>query len=179
MGKCFSRLLYIQRAARFFLCMAIISHQVSGQSAAASPGPVQTPAKESTPPSFDTLPDALNDIRVDHVSLSVEDLDREIAWYGRVLGFKEANRRATPSMTNVNLRNASFRIDLIKYPGSKRTPADPVYLQQGLVHLALNVPDIPAAKAALVALGVDVKGGATVLIVRDPEGNEIEIFARK
>jgi lactoylglutathione lyase len=121
----------------------------------------------------------LGDIRVDHVSISVEDLDREIAWYGRVLGFRETNRRVLPIMTNVNLRNANFRIDLIKYPGSKRAPADPVYLQQGWAHLALNVPDIPAAKTALLSLGVDVKGGNTVLVVYDPEGNEIEIFARK
>jgi catechol 2,3-dioxygenase-like lactoylglutathione lyase family enzyme len=122
----------------------------------------------------------LSAIQSDHISISVEDLDKEIEWYGRVLGFKETNRMTRPPMTNVNLRNGFYRIDLIKYTGSKRTPAEPVYLQQGYVHLALSVPDIPAARAALMALDPDVKpGNGPAIVLKDPEGNEIEIFARK
>ena len=125
------------------------------------------------------LPPALADIRFDHVTISVQDLERESEWYTRVLGFKETSRQEHPTFTMRNFRNANFRVDLVKYPGSVRTPANPVYLQQGFVHLALTAPDLPAALAALKALGADVKGGGMVLELHDPEGNEIEIFAQK
>ena len=152
---------------------------ISGQTPnAAADNASPTAASATAQTDSNALPSALSDIRADHLSISVEDLDREIAWYGRVLGFKESKRRVTPAMTNVNLRNANFRIDLIKYPGSKRTPADPVYLQQGFAHLAMTVPDLQAARTALVALGADVKSGTGAIVLRDPEGNEIEIFPR-
>lgn len=121
------------------------------------------------------LPAALSDIRIGHVTYSVQDLDREAEWYTRVLGFKETKRNERPNMSSRNLENGHSRIDLIKYTGSKRIAADPVYLNQGMVHLALTVPDIPTAFAALKALNTDVKG-KDVLILHDPEGNEIEIF---
>lgn len=122
-------------------------------------------------------PAALSNLKYDHVSLSVQDMDREVEWYSRVLGFKETNRVNRGSMLNVNMQNANMRIDLIKWTGSTRTPADPVYMQQGWAHLALTVPDIPAAMAALKALNADVKGmGGSALTLRDPEGNEMEIF---
>jgi catechol 2,3-dioxygenase-like lactoylglutathione lyase family enzyme len=141
---------------------------------------LQTPAAPaSSGPTSDDFP-ALSAIQGDHVSISVENLDKEIEWYGKVLGFKETNRMTRAPMVNVNLRNGSFRIDLIKYTGSKRTPAEPVYLQQGYIHLALSVPDIPAARAALMKLDPNVKpGNGAVIVLKDPEGNEIEIFARK
>jgi catechol 2,3-dioxygenase-like lactoylglutathione lyase family enzyme len=155
------------------ICAACIVQPVSAEESAAA-------ASAGAGLTADAYP-ALSAIQGDHISISVENLDKEIEWYGRVLGFKEVNRmNRPPSMTNVNLRNGSYRIDLIKYAGSKRTPADPVYLQQGYVHLALSVPDLAAARAALMKLDPDVKPGAGIAIVlKDPEGNEIEIFARK
>jgi lactoylglutathione lyase len=129
-------------------------------------------AQTSAVPAAGALPEALSGLKYDHVSLSVQDIDREVEWYTRVLGFKELKRLERPNMVNVNMRNANMRIDLIKYTGSIRTPADPVYMQQGWAHLALTVPDVKAAVAALKALGADVKGNA----LRDPEGNEMEIF---
>ena len=161
-------------AVAALFCAGIFSQPVKGQSAT-SPAPA---AGQASAAADDAVPPALKDLGYDHISISVEDLDKEIAWYTHVLGFKETNRRQTPTFLNVNLRNANTRIDLIKFPGSKRTPADPVYMNQGWAHLGMNVPDLATAKAAFVAMGVDVKGTG-VLVLKDPEGNEIEIFARK
>ena len=160
MTKMLAKLLTSQLGVVVFLCVGSFPQASAAQTA-------------------DTLPAALSDIKVDHVTISVQDMDREAEWYTHVLGFKETSRQERPAFSMRNLRNPNFRIDLIKYPGSTRTPANPVYLQQGWVHLALTVPDIPAALAALKALGTDVKGGGMALELHDPEGNEIEIFAQK
>jgi len=154
MTKIFPKILVAQLAAATLFCAASFAQ------APAAPAPA-------------ALPEALIGLKYDHVSLSVQDLDREVEWYSRVLGFKEVKRLERPNMVNVNMRNANMRIDLIKYTGSKRTPADPVYMEQGWAHLALTVPDVKAAVAALKALGADVKGSA----LRDPEGNEMELFS--
>ena len=148
-----------QLAAGIVLCAGSHAQTTAAPVAASSPSP------------------ALSSLSYDHVSLSVQDLDREVEWYTRVLGFKETKRMQRPTMVNVNMRNANMRIDLIKYTGSARTPADPVYMLQGWAHLALTVPDIPAALAALKAQNANVKGGGMSLVLRDPEGNEMEIFA--
>lgn len=159
MTKMMSRILIGQLAGGIFLCAASFA-----QGAPADPGA--------------EVPAALNAVQIDHVSLSVQDLDREVAWYERAFGMKETNRVERGPLTNINLRNSNFRIDLIKYTGSVRTPADPVYMQQGWAHLAMSAPDLPAVKAALVARNIEVKG-TNALVLRDPEGNEIEIFPRK
>lgn len=151
--KTVSKMLMSRLGCAALLCTGYLSHLSAAQTSNA-------------------VPPALSNLKYDHVSLSVQDMDREVEWYSRVLGFKETKRLERPNMLNVNMQNANMRIDLIKYPGSSRTPADPVYLQQGWAHLALTVPDVKAAVAALKALGADVKGNA----LRDPEGNEMEIF---
>ena len=132
-------------------------------------------AQTSTAPAVGSPPAALSNLKFYHVSLSVRDMDREIEWYSRVMGLKETMRLKRPNMLIATVRNANLRIDLIKYTGSMRTPADPVYMQQGWVHLALTVPNTASALAVLKALNADVKGTG-VLTLRDPEGNEIEIF---
>lgn len=119
-----------------------------------------------------------------HVTISVENLDREAEWYERVLGFKLTHRYDTnPDFIVANLNIPGYRIDLVKFKGSVRpAPVDPRYLQQGWIHVAFSVPDLPAAFKQLQALNTDVtadkdaNGVPTRVILHDPEGNEVEFF---
>jgi catechol 2,3-dioxygenase-like lactoylglutathione lyase family enzyme len=119
----------------------------------------------------------------DHATLSVENLDREAEWYQRVLGFKVLRKMdQNPDFINEQLAIPGYRIDLIKYKGSKRpAPVDPVYLQQGWIHVVFHVDDVATAWKQLQALKVEAKvnkdntGTPIQLLIHDPEGNELEI----
>jgi catechol-2,3-dioxygenase len=119
----------------------------------------------------------------DHATLSVESIEREAEWYQRVLGFKVFSKmESDPANRSWHLVIPGYRIDLIQYKGSKRPPAvDPIYLQQGWIHIVFHVEDVAAAWKALQALQVDVKannddkGIPIQLLLKDPEGNEVEI----
>jgi catechol 2,3-dioxygenase-like lactoylglutathione lyase family enzyme len=119
----------------------------------------------------------------DHATISVENLEKEAEWYGRVLGFTIYSKSDTnPDFRNWHLIIPGYRIDMVKYKGSKRPPrVDPLYLQQGWTHVVFHVEDVAAALKTLQALQVDVKvnkdaGGIPIqLLIEDPEGNQIEI----
>ncbi|MGB6306999.1 MAG: VOC family protein [Steroidobacteraceae bacterium] len=119
----------------------------------------------------------------DHAALSVENLEREAEWYERVLGFKVLSKFvASPEFSGSHLVIPGYRIDLIKYKGSKRPePVDPIYLRQGWIHVVFHVDDVAAAWKVLQAHHVDVavtkddKGTPIQLHIHDPEGNELEI----
>ena len=86
--------------------------------------------------------------------------------------------------TLVRVAIPGFGIDLIQAKNSSRSmPGTPTNLQQGYVHLAFTVRDINTALAALRSINADVttgrpdaKGKIDMLLVRDPEGNELELF---
>jgi catechol 2,3-dioxygenase-like lactoylglutathione lyase family enzyme len=129
----------------------------------------------------------LTGLMPDHVTISVEDLDRESEWYVRVLGFKVAPHTDTdPDFLNWHLTIPGYRVDLIKYKGSVRPAStNPLYLHQGWIHIAFNVPDLAAAFKELQALHTDAtaankdaNGLPTRVVMHDPEGNEVEMFKR-
>ena len=130
---------------------------------------------------------ALTGLVPQHVTISVEDIDREANWYVRVLGFRLLPPTDTdPNFVNHHLTIPGYRVDLVKYKGSSRAaPANPLYLRQGWIHIAFSVPDLRAAMFQLEALNTDVaadnkdaKGVPMRLVLHDPEGNEIELFNR-
>jgi catechol 2,3-dioxygenase-like lactoylglutathione lyase family enzyme len=119
----------------------------------------------------------------DHATLSVENIEREAQWYERVLGFKVYSKsEINPDFVNWHLVIPGYRIDLIKFKGSKRPPkGESVYLQQGWTHVVFHVENVADALSALQALHVEVdvskdnKGTPIQIRIDDPEGNEIEI----
>jgi catechol 2,3-dioxygenase-like lactoylglutathione lyase family enzyme len=128
-------------------------------------------------------PSPITGLRPDHATLSVENLDREAEWYERVLGMKVLHRMdQNPDMINQQMAIPGYRIDLIKYKGSTRPPhVNPLYLQQGWIHVVFHVDDLSAAVRQVKALGVDAKinnddkGAPSQILLHDPEGNEIEV----
>jgi len=119
----------------------------------------------------------------DHATLSVANLDQEIAFYERVLGFKVWRKIDTdPNNIGVQMRLPNYRIDMFQYKGSKRpAPVNPLYLQQGWIHVVFHVEDVAKAKEQMEALHVpfteahDNNGVLIRLTFHDPEGNELEI----
>jgi catechol 2,3-dioxygenase-like lactoylglutathione lyase family enzyme len=132
-------------------------------------------------------PKPLTGLVPQHITISVEDMNRETDWYVKVLGFEIVPFNDTdPNFLNHHLTIPGYRIDLVKYKGSSRPAVpNPLYLQQGWIHIAFSVPDLDAALKQLQALHTDVKadspdpkGVPSRLVVHDPEGNELEFFKR-
>lgn len=137
----------------------------------------------SQEPANDPQAHPVSGLVADHASISVENIQTEAEWYERVLGFTVlAKINSDPHMSSWRMVIPGFRIDLIQYKGSMRpAPVDPVYLQQGWIHVVFRVPDIAQAAAELQALHVkaevdkDSKGNPIQIILHDPEGNEVRI----
>jgi catechol 2,3-dioxygenase-like lactoylglutathione lyase family enzyme len=114
-----------------------------------------------------------------HATVAVADVERESAWYLRVLGFKEVKRSMRGTMLVVRLANPTYRIDLVWEKGSTRPPKQPRAFQQGWMNIVLQTPSLQAALDHLTAEGVSVKidrdsGNALEhLTFEDAEGNEI------
>ena len=152
--------------ASLLVCGAALCQQATPESSASEP---QAPAVTGLVP--------------DHATLSVANVEREAAWYQRVLGFKVFSKfESDPANINWHLVIPGYRIDLIQYRGSERpAPAQPIVKQQGWIHVSFHVADVAAALQALQALHVDVrvrkddKGNPIQLQFNDPEGNELEI----
>jgi catechol 2,3-dioxygenase-like lactoylglutathione lyase family enzyme len=136
----------------------------------------------SEQPASSAQPGPVTGLVPDHATLSVENIEREAEWFERVLGFKPLSKSDTnPDFRNWHLVIPGYRIDLIKFKGSKRpAPLESPYLQQGWTHVVFHVEDVSAALKSLQALHVEVKandlqGVPIQLLIHDPEGNEIEI----
>ncbi|MFT4212061.1 MAG: VOC family protein [Microbacterium sp.] len=133
-------------------------------------------------------------MHVDHVGLSVADLDAQTAWYRRAFGFDTANPFEIPP---VGLRGVfllgpdDISIELLERKGSThpepgKNPPDAL-LQQGWAHLCLRVEDVDATFAHLVEIGAGVitqpgpapEPGVRYAFLTDPEGNFIELLDRE
>jgi hypothetical protein len=90
---------------------------------------------------------------------------------------------SNPDFINQQMAIPGHRIDLIKYKGSKRPPrVDPLYVQQGWIHVVFHVDNVAIALSQLQVLhvqpksiGKDDQGNPIGIMLRDPENNEIEI----
>ena len=96
-----------------------------------------------------------------HVALEVGDIDEALAFWGRILEFTLRGRSET--MAFIDLGDQFLALQT----GRRQGPDDGR-------HFGLVVDDKEAARAALVAAGVEILPGR-FLDFRDPWGNRIEI----
>jgi catechol 2,3-dioxygenase-like lactoylglutathione lyase family enzyme len=131
-------------------------------------------------------------IRFSHVSISVADLDAQVAWYRHALGFAEVVEQYElpdpPVRTAILQAAVDVRIELIERAGSERMGeySDPLDMtrSQGYGHWAVEVDDLDGAYAWLLGAGARevwppadaVAPGARFAYVKDPEGNLIELI---
>jgi glyoxylase I family protein len=125
--------------------------------------------------------------RIDHIELLTAAPERAVAFYTRVLGFRERERMripATPSgpLDLVYLELGGTTLEVMCYPEAK-APIAPRSAEQrlGWQCLALEVEDMDAALSALKAKGVATAWGPMKrpdyarAEIRDPDGNPIEL----
>jgi len=122
----------------------------------------------------------LRPMRIGHVVLKVRDLDRSLAFYRDLLGF-----RVSGEMSNVMIfltATGENHHDLGLLRVGDQAPS-PVATCVGLYHVAVQLPDMDAVRSAhaLLAERGLLKGAADHGVSRsvytaDPDGNEIELY---
>jgi catechol 2,3-dioxygenase-like lactoylglutathione lyase family enzyme len=132
---------------------------------------------------------ALADLTVHHLQVSVADADRLAAWYVEKLGFRVTKRATNTDLTIVWIDIPGFRLGFAQVPGSLRDasqsippPADS--MQQGYRQLHFAVPDVDAAYRQLNAAGVRFVVPPTSYAIThirlatmlDPEGNAVSLY---
>jgi catechol 2,3-dioxygenase-like lactoylglutathione lyase family enzyme len=136
---------------------------------------------------------------IHHISTTVPDLDKAIAFYSDLLGFEPAFRLDwTPDFTGVSTSHAiegesAGRILLLKagnayleffeFKKPASIPQNPHRLtyECGLMHIGFDVTDLKGICEKLVAAGVQLRGkpvheqGVSSVYILDPFGNIIEL----
>jgi catechol 2,3-dioxygenase len=117
-----------------------------------------------------------------HVVFYVKELERSLAFYRDLLGFKEVGRvfgGAAAALTSGRTHHELLLIQVGDAPGPQQGR------RRGLYHIGIKVGDsldeLRAAKKELEWAGVEIDGMSdhTVsqsLYLRDPDGNEVEIY---
>ena len=137
--------------------------------------------------------------RLTHLGLCVSDLERSLAFYEQVLGFKEVGRFSgdgEPSASLVELQDLKlravylerdgWRLELLYYPtpghigSGERRPMNLL----GLTHLSFRVADLDAVLAGVEARGgrvlrhtcLDSGSGIRAIMALDPDGTRLELI---
>jgi catechol 2,3-dioxygenase len=117
-----------------------------------------------------------------HVVFYVKDLERSLAFYRDLLGFKEVGRVFNGSAAALTSGRTHHELLLIQIGNA---PPPPPGRRLGLYHIGIKVGDsldeLRAAKRDLEQAGVEIGGMSdhTVsqsLYLHDPDGNEVELY---
>jgi methylmalonyl-CoA/ethylmalonyl-CoA epimerase len=133
------------------------------------------------------------DIKIDHVGISVANLEESVGWYVEMLGFelvRPINRNPDSAMTIAQIRRGDFNIELFEIEGAAPLPEyrlDPSadLRVHGLAHFAFEVGDAIAVMEELEAKGVEIVlrpregGGPAFFFVADNSGNTFEFIQRR
>ena len=120
-------------------------------------------------------------VRIGHVHLKVADLERALAFYVGVLGFRLTQRYGTQAAF-VSAGGYHHHIGLNTWESRGGSPPPPG--ATGLYHVAILYPDRASLADALRRLldaGVPLDGAADhgvseALYLRDPDGNGVELY---
>lgn len=117
-----------------------------------------------------------------HVVFYVKDLERSLRFYRDLVGFKEVGRifnGAAAALTSGRTHHELLLIQVGEAPGP------PAGRRRGLYHIGIKIGDsldeLRAAKRELDRAGIAIDGMSdhTVsqsLYLRDPDGNEVELY---
>ncbi len=111
---------------------------------------------------------------IDHLNLTVRNLDETIAFYRKVFGFGVLKRM--PGQRGAIIGNEAVKLCIYEDENFRRAS------KEGFNHFGLNVENFDEVECRLRALGVPILYGGVVhweqsrsLYIRDPNGYEIEI----
>lgn len=124
-------------------------------------------------------------VKVQHVGISVSDLDRSVAWYVSHFGFEETKRFEKPEL---EIKGAALALGdcgleiLAPYAPVSATKTDDTLVHAlratGANHMALAVDDVAACYRKFVAEGVEMISellDGRFFFCRDPDGTVLEI----
>jgi lactoylglutathione lyase len=118
-----------------------------------------------------------------HTRYRLNDLEKSVDFYKRVLGLEEVRRHKSPRGSELVFMKAPESDELIElcyFPSS-----GPVQVQPDLTHLAFEVDSLEEFGKHLTSLGLRFSDGPTVkpdgsgfAFIDAPEGYEIELMQR-
>jgi catechol 2,3-dioxygenase len=117
-----------------------------------------------------------------HVVFYVKDLDRSLAFYRDLLGFREVGRIFGGKAAALTSGRTHHELLLIEVGDA---PPPPSGRRRGLYHIGIKIGDsldeLRAAKRELEQAGIEIEGMSdhTVsqsLYLHDPDGNEVELY---
>ena len=127
-------------------------------------------------------------LSLDHIAITVQDMDRAVDFYRDVLGFEVLGQLMLndDTLKLVFLQAGSARLELFAYTEEgRRNDASDRNEDLGFKHLAFHVNDVDAVATRLHEHGVDftveptdAAGGVRLAFFRDPDGNLLEIIDR-
>jgi catechol 2,3-dioxygenase len=122
----------------------------------------------------------LRPLRIGHVVLKVRDLDRSLAFYRDLLGFKVVSELSNVMIFLAADGQNHHDLALLRV-GQQAASAVPTAV--GLYHVAIQLADFEAVRAAHALLaergllrGAVDHGVSRSLYTADPDGNEIEVY---
>lgn len=122
----------------------------------------------------------LQPVRIGHVVLKVRDLDRSLAFYRDLLGFRVSSEMSNVMIFLTASGESHHDLALLRVGDSAPSPLPEAV---GLYHVAFQLADWEAVKAAHAVLtergllkGTADHGVTKSLYTTDPDGNEIELY---
>ena len=120
-------------------------------------------------------------VRLNHVSLLVEDTQRALTFYHGTLGLPVCHDRPDLGFPGAWLElGMQQQIHLLELPSADKGHRQPAHGGRDR-HVALDVSDLDALISALDNAGVAYtlsRSGRRALFCRDPDGNAIELVER-
>lgn len=114
-----------------------------------------------------------------HIGIRVHDMARTRAFYehlGFVWDWGPAGPEPVAAMSHPSGLELNFILNA-KDAAEPNILMDVAEKHAGITHIALQIADVAATKAALEKAGIAISGrrGTAALFVRDPDGNVIEL----
>lgn len=121
--------------------------------------------------------------RLDHVNITVTDLNQSIAWYEDLFGFRKVQEGRTMLGSKFAiLSSADSAIAMSEYPESKRADQNEERDIHRIYHFGIRIEDADQWRQKVKSRGLKLYYGGEVeypnsrsWYVHDPSGHEIEV----